>query len=143
MQYVVVDDVNAVNVDGDNALHWAARSNDLEAAKLLIEAGINVNQYGDLGRTPLHDACAWGHHEMIRLLVDHGADLYALTEGETPFSLARLNRNDDVCELLRPLMERAQVEDPQAWVRVRVGHLRRELRRLETLLRARNKTSET
>ncbi len=60
MHDVVFDDVNAVNVDGDNALHWAARSNDLEAARLLIAAGINVNQYGDLGRTPLHEAAPGG-----------------------------------------------------------------------------------
>lgn len=131
---VVFDDVNALNADGDNALHWAVRRDDQEVARLLIECGINVNQYGDLGRTPLHEACSWGHGEMVRLLVEHGADLHAHTEGETPFSLARLTRHDDICDFLGPLMLEAQARDPQVWVRQRIAHLQRELRRLESLL---------
>ena len=132
--HVVLDDVNAVNADGDNALHWAVGCNDLEAARLLIDCGIDVNQRGDLGRTPLHEACSLGHKDMIRLLVEHGADLYAQTEGDTPFGLARLTGHDDVCDLLRPLIREAQTRDPQVWVRVRIAHLQRELRRLEALL---------
>jgi ankyrin repeat protein len=42
------DDVNATNGDDENALHWAARRNDLEAARLLIEAGINIDQHGEI-----------------------------------------------------------------------------------------------
>ena len=135
MAGVVFDDVNAVNTNGDNALHWAARANDLDAATLLIEAGIRVNQYGDIGRTPLHEACACGHQDMVRLLVAHGADMYALTEGHSPFSLARVMQQDAVCELLRPLMVQAQAQDPSVWVRVRIAHLSSEIRRLEKLLK--------
>jgi ankyrin repeat protein len=134
-EFVVFDDVNAATVSGDNALHWAARANDLGAATLLIEAGVNVNQHGELGRTPLHEACSWGHKDMVLLLVEHGADLYASTEGEVPFSLARLRGHDEICELLTPLMRQAQAADPNVWLRVRVAHLRREIRRLEQLLK--------
>jgi ankyrin repeat protein len=132
---VVFDDVNALNPDGDNVLHWAVRRNDMEVARLVIECGINVNQHGDLGRTPLHEACGCGHREMVRLLVEHGADLYAQTEGETPFYLARLTGHDDICDFLRPLMDQAQARDSQVWVRLRITHLQRELRRLEALLK--------
>jgi len=135
MSSVVFDDVNAVNTHGDNALHCVARWNDLDAARLLIDSGINVNQYGELGYTPLHSACIGGHHEMVRLLVEHGADLYALTEGNSPFSLARLGGHDDLCEMLRPLLLEAQKNDPRVWTRVRIAHLRRELRRLESLVK--------
>jgi len=131
---VAFDDVNATNSDGDNALHWAARSNDLTAARLLIEAGIEVNQRGDLGRTPLHEACAVGHSDMVAFLVSKGADLYAETEGDIPFGVARLNGRDHICAVLRPLMDEAQRADPQIWVRVRIEHLKREIRRLEALL---------
>lgn len=127
--------MNVVNLSGDNALHWAARSNDLDAATLLIEAGINVNQHGELGRTPLHEACSCGHKDMVRLLVDHGADMYAATEGDTRFSLARLNGHDDICELLRPLLDRARADDPNVWINFRIAHLRSEIRRLEELLK--------
>jgi ankyrin repeat protein len=89
---VFFDDINAVNnTGGDNALRWAVHFNDLDAPRLLIDAGIDVNQRGDLGRTPLHEACAAGHGDMALLLVEHGGDLYAQTEGDVPFTLARLN----------------------------------------------------
>src|SRR5262245_28065968 len=108
---VVFDDVNTVNGDRDNALHVVVTWNDLEAARLLIDAGINVNQHGDLGRTPLHNACSFGHKEMVGLLVEHGADLYARDEGDSAFSLARLAGHDDICDFLRPLMIEAQKKD--------------------------------
>ena len=38
------DDVNATNSDGDNALHWAVRWNDVAAARMLIDAGIHINR---------------------------------------------------------------------------------------------------
>ena len=36
-------DVNAAQVDGTTALHWAVRWDDLETANLLIRAGANVS----------------------------------------------------------------------------------------------------
>jgi ankyrin repeat protein len=128
------DDINAVTADGDNALHWAVHFDDLDAARLLIEAGIDVNQRGDLGRTPLHEACGAGRGDMVRLLVANGADLHAQTEGDVPFALARLNGHDAICDLLGPLMEQAQEKDGQVWLRARIAHLERELRRLRRTL---------
>jgi ankyrin repeat protein len=133
-QSVVFDDINAVNSDGDNALHWAVHAGDLEAARLLIESGIDVNQRGDLGRTPLHEACAWGNQEMVLLLVRNGADLYAQDEGHVPFTLARLNGHDGICDVLRPFMDDAQAKDPDVWVRAKIAYLERELRRLKATL---------
>jgi ankyrin repeat protein len=43
-------DINATNSTGDNALHCVAIWGDVDGAKLLIEAGINVNQFGDRGK---------------------------------------------------------------------------------------------
>jgi ankyrin repeat protein len=48
---VAFDNVNATNADGDTALHWAAGVGDLKAGRLLIAAGIEVNQPADLGLT--------------------------------------------------------------------------------------------
>lgn len=127
-------DINACAIDGDNGLHCIVRDGDLKAASILISAGIDVNKAGDLGYTPLHVACMGGNPEMVKLLIDHGADLFALSEGDAPFTTARLAGHDHICDLLAPLMEKAQSADPKIWVRARIAQLRRELADLEKKL---------
>jgi ankyrin repeat protein len=130
----LLDDVNATDSDDENVLHWAARKNDLEAARLMIEAGINIDQHGDLGRTPLHEAASHGHRDMVLLLIESSADVHALTEGDSAFGLARLNGHDDVSDLLGTVMEQKQQEDPHVWTKVKIDLLRQEIARLEKLL---------
>lgn len=127
-------DVNACSTDGDNALHCIVRWNDLDAAKALLDAGIDVNKAGDLGYTPLHVACVQGNEQMVKLLIDHGADLFALNEGYPPSTAARLSGHDHICELLTPLMEKAYSDDSKTWVRARIAQLRREISDLEKKL---------
>jgi uncharacterized protein len=97
-------DVNANSSDGDNALHCVVGWGDLAAAKVLIDAGIDINKAGDLGYTPLHIACIRGNAEIVKFLVDRGADLFALSEGDAPFASARRGGHDQICELLAPLI---------------------------------------
>ena len=57
-------DVNATQVDGSTALHWAVYHDNLQAADLLIAAGANVKAVTREGVTPLamatHSAaCRW------------------------------------------------------------------------------------
>lgn len=127
-------DVNACNSEGDNGLHCVVGWGDLSAAKALIDAGIDVNKAGDLGYTPLHVACMRGNVEMVKFLIDKGANLFALSEGDTPFATARLGGHDHVCDLLAPLMKQAQSLDEKIWVRARIAKLRREIAYLEEKL---------
>src|SRR5437867_387348 len=83
-------DVNVCSSDGDNALHFVVRWLDVSAAKILIDAGIDVNKAGDVGFTPLHVACMRGDAQMVKILIDGGADLFALSEGDPPFATACL-----------------------------------------------------
>ena len=136
-QHVEFSDVNASRSDGDNALHVIVGWGDLAAAKTLIEAGIDINKAGDLGYTPLHLACMKGNLEMVRLLIDGGADLFALSEGDTPFASARLGGFDAICDFLAPLMTRVQIQEPQIWRKARIAQLRREIARLEAELNRR------
>ena len=61
--YVAFDDINDTNSFGSNALHCLAVWGDTEAARTLILEGINVNQHGENGYTPLHEAAGFGHFD--------------------------------------------------------------------------------
>src|SRR6266446_2464050 len=54
-------DVNAPDVDGSTALHWAARWDDLDTATLLIKGGANVKAANRYQVTPLTLACTNGN----------------------------------------------------------------------------------
>jgi ankyrin repeat protein len=127
-------DVHTTNSMGDNALHCAAVWGDLDAAQVLVEAGININQYGDLGFTPLHIACMSGNLDLVRYLVQQGADLFAHSDGDVPFTTARLGGNDQICDYLGPLMKKAVAEESGAYTSARIAQLKREIARLEATL---------
>ena len=99
--YVDFTDINATNAVGDNALKCVIVWGDLEAAKILIENGIDIQKHGEHGYTPLHEACAFGRQDIVELLLEHGADPFARTEGDLPFTIARLNGHDHLCDFLK------------------------------------------
>ena len=61
--------MNATQVDGATALHWAVYRDDLEAADLLIRAGANVKAANREGATPLFMASLYGNATMIERLL--------------------------------------------------------------------------
>src|SRR5262245_35096637 len=67
-------DVNAPQVDGTTALHWAVRWDDIETADALIRAGANVSAATRAGATPLQLAATNGSAAMIEKLIKAGAD---------------------------------------------------------------------
>lgn len=133
-QDIDYSDLNAVNCDGENLLHVAVLWRDIDMIRKLIAVGININQPGDLGFTPLHEACSQGSMEMVKLLVEAGADVFALSEGSPPFTLARSQKHDHLCDYLAPVMASKQKEDPNIWVRARIRQLHNEIGRLEKQL---------
>jgi uncharacterized protein len=77
-------DVNAAQVDGMTALHWAVSNDDAEMAELLVRSRANVNATNRYGVPPLSTACTNGNVALVRLLLDAGADANAsLPGGET------------------------------------------------------------
>ena len=133
-EFMDIQNIDAVNSEGENALHLAIVQNNVAISKLLIDAGININQHGELGQTPLHIASSFGHTEIVKLLVEAGADLFALTEGNPPFTLARFGKHDEICDYLGVEMKKAQTKDPQIWIRARISQLTNELSRLKVQL---------
>ena len=82
-------DVNAPQVDGMTALHWATYQDDVDLAKLLLRAGANVKAASRYGVTPLSLACTNGNGLMVEMLLKSGADPNApLPGGETPLMTA-------------------------------------------------------
>ncbi|MBU6950155.1 ankyrin repeat domain-containing protein [Hahella sp. HN01] len=75
---VKISDINDTNTLGDNALHYVCVWGDLEAAKLLVENGIDIEQKGEGGFTPLKVAEDFGHKELVNYLISMGADAEAL-----------------------------------------------------------------
>jgi ankyrin repeat protein len=87
-------DVNAPQIDGATALHWAVYRDDLEAAGVLIAAGANVDAANREAFTPLAMASLYGNVPMIERLLEAGADAeQRLANGETMVMLAARNGN--------------------------------------------------
>ena len=95
-------DVNASQVDGTTALHWAAHHDDLQLAERLVSAGASVNAANRYGVTALSLACTNGSGPMVELLLKAGADPNtSLPGGETALmTAARTGRVEAVKALL-------------------------------------------
>ena len=65
-------DVNAAQVDGMTALHWAAYHDDADLAGRLVDAGADVHASNRYGVTPLPLAAENGNAAMVRRLLDAG-----------------------------------------------------------------------
>ncbi|XP_019723852.1 protein phosphatase 1 regulatory subunit 27 [Hippocampus comes] len=73
---------------GMAALHEAVLAGNLEAVKLLLKYGADVNQRDEDGWTPLHMACSDGFPEIASYLLSLGANTEAENEsGEKPVDL--------------------------------------------------------
>jgi uncharacterized protein len=94
-------DPKATTKDGNNALLFAAgigyrdkqtkgSDNDaLDAVKLCMDQGLDINQTNAKGETVLHGAANRGSDVLVKFLVDHGAKLDAKSKpGFTPLDIA-------------------------------------------------------
>lgn len=65
---------------GLTGLMWASAYGQLGSARQLLKRGANVNRHGPKLQTSLHLAAAYGHHDVVKLLLNHGADPNACDE---------------------------------------------------------------
>lgn len=64
----------------------------------LLQNGANVQARDDGGLIPLHNACSFGHAEVVNLLLQHGADPNARDNWNyTPLHEAAIKGKIDVC----------------------------------------------
>ena len=94
-------DVNAAQVDGATALHWAVYRDDAELLDMLVRAGANVKAANSEGVTPLSMAALYGNAAVIDRLIKAGADAKQRgPNGETMVMLAARNGNPQAVTVL-------------------------------------------
>lgn len=116
-------DVNRVKKNGASPLLKAAINGHTEIAQMLLKHGANVDQaitscdtrwryFGPsrtrkcsdlktLGATPLYRAAKRGNIDMVKLLIEHGANVNMENSlGEVPLDIARENDRREVIEFL-------------------------------------------
>jgi ankyrin repeat protein len=94
-------DVNAGQVDGATALHWAVYRQDLELADLLIRAGANVKAVNRTNVTPLEMAAQYGDAALLDRLIKAGADpKHRGPNGETMVMFAARSGNPAALKVL-------------------------------------------
>ena len=95
-------DVNAPQVDGTTALHWAAERDDAELAEMLLRAGARVTARTREGVTALQLASINGSAQMLDRLLKAGADPNApLTPaGDTAVMMAARTGKTDALRLV-------------------------------------------
>ncbi len=102
---------NAIRVSD---LDGAAGCGQMYRVKAALNAGADVNEQGPFG-TPLHGAAENGHLEIVRLLVEYGANVAALDPaGRTPRAAAMQAGHTAVAEYLAAVEAQRQAE-PRAF----------------------------
>src|SRR6266568_889899 len=66
-------------LSGETPLHIVAIWGDVDSARVLLDAGAEIDAKGEEECTPLHEAIIQGHVETARFLVLRGADSAMLT----------------------------------------------------------------
>ena len=74
-------DIDASQVDGMTALHWAAYHDDWKIAKRLLDMGASPMVQNRYGITPLYLACVNGNANLVKAFIDLGADANTTVKG--------------------------------------------------------------
>ena len=94
-------DLNAAQIDGATAVHWAVYKDDAEMLETLITAGALTDVKNREGITPLHMASLFGDARVVDRLIKAGADAKQRgPAGETMLMLAARNGNPEVIKVL-------------------------------------------
>ena len=101
IDYLKSGNVNIVDTKGASLLHYAARGNAMEVAKILITNYINLNICDQNGETALFEVVRTAKLGFIKLLLRYHADLNIINRyGETLLFRAIMKGNQAVMDLL-------------------------------------------
>jgi len=129
--------------DGFTPLHYAIYFEKPKVAEFLIDNGADINApvSNTKSRTPLRLAAENGNEAIVKLLLDHKADLIAkaVFPDITPLDEALLRNHPKAAQLL--ISKSAPIDFFAAVALGRTDYLARELQRDPTLARAGEKTA--
>ena len=95
-------DVNQSNDSGFTALHHAVFEKHSDVVQLLIDAGADIDEkYAVMDVAPLRCACEVGELEIVKMLVEAGADVCATEEnGDTCLTVAAYHGHTETVRYL-------------------------------------------
>lgn len=70
--------INAVNSNGDNALHISVNYGRLDFINYFIQKGLDVNSVNNIGNSALHIACENGYLDIVKKLIDNSCNVNAV-----------------------------------------------------------------
>jgi ankyrin repeat protein len=102
VKMLVLDKKAAVNKQGWAPIHYAATNGHLQIVQFLMAHGAKVNALSPSETTPLMMAVGSNNDELIKYLLDNGADLSLRNhEGYTAIDVAQLFGKDDIRDGLK------------------------------------------
>ncbi|QSE99224.1 ankyrin repeat domain-containing protein [Fulvivirga lutea] len=94
--------VNHPDGRGFTPLILATYFDDVDAAKILLESGANINAQDASGNTALMGVCFKGSEKIVNLLLDHGADTSLKNhQGDTALAFAEKYDQPAIAKLLK------------------------------------------
>ncbi|KAK6171190.1 hypothetical protein SNE40_019433 [Patella caerulea] len=107
-------DLNSIDEDGRSATLWAANNGNLEALRLIVGRGGDIEKADYLGSTALHLAARGGHLDVVCFLVNWGCNLYALDNDQhTALDIAELVDKPDIVKILDNAIAQQMRKNPK------------------------------
>ena len=86
--------------EGKSALQWAASYGDITLARLLLDKGADINWIGPYFQTALHYATLGDHPDMVKWLLEKGAEIGVNGDGRSPLHIAAVRGNSTIAKHL-------------------------------------------
>ena len=94
--YVFSNDIKTLN----DQLIAASTDGDLAGVKTFIKQGADINYYVEYRGTPLNFASINGHLEIVKYLVENGADIHFNKFNDTPLRSTSVNGHLEIVKYL-------------------------------------------
>jgi ankyrin repeat protein len=82
--FLAHQDPDVCDDNGNTSLHLASRLNNIEAVKLLVEAGANIAAKGLYGMTPIHIAAEYNNATILAFLIEKCREKYTVQFKQLP-----------------------------------------------------------